>query len=157
MVEPILADVGDVEVGPAIIVVVRSDRADAPAIVCDACLLCDISKGAVPIIMEKRRVGRLAFTGQSGVGKTVYEIDVDPPVAIVVQQSDAAAERFDNEVFVGVANVVRPGSETGSPGGVFEDDRTAVDEAGGGDRWRRRVERGHRLGRAHAAGLAHTQ
>jgi hypothetical protein len=63
-IEAILANVGDVNVGPAVVVEVSDGDACAPAVVGDAGLGGDIGEGAVVIVAEERGVGWSSFAGE---------------------------------------------------------------------------------------------
>ena len=58
VVEAVLAEVGDVDVGPAIVVVVGDGYAYAPAVVGDSGFIGDVGEGAVVIVVEESRFGR---------------------------------------------------------------------------------------------------
>jgi hypothetical protein len=58
MVKAVLAEVGNVNVWPAIVVVVRNGNAEAPAFIGHAGLFCNIGKGSVVIIVQEHGVRR---------------------------------------------------------------------------------------------------
>ena len=64
VVEAILPVIGDVDVGPAIIVIVADRYAKTPAIVGNSGLFRDIGECSVVIIMKKRGVRRLDFASK---------------------------------------------------------------------------------------------
>src|ERR1700722_8249121 len=53
MVEPVLAEVRHVDIGPAVVVVVSDGNSEAPAIVGHTSLRCHIGERAVVIVMEQ--------------------------------------------------------------------------------------------------------
>ena len=65
VVEAVLAEVGDVDVGPAVVVVVADGYAEAPAVVGDAGLGRDVGEGAVVIVVEERGVRRGGLAGRA--------------------------------------------------------------------------------------------
>ncbi len=95
-IEAVLAEVGDEEIGPAVVVEVADDGAKAPAIVGDAGLGGDVGKGAVVIVMEERGVRGGCLAGFGFEGGAVDEVDVEPAVVVVVEQSDAGADGFED-------------------------------------------------------------
>ncbi len=159
VVEAVLAEVGDVDIGPAVVVVVGDRGAESPAIVGDACFGGDVGEGSVVIVVEERGVGRRCLAGQRIVGGAVDEIDVQPAVVVVVDQADARANGFDDEVLLRssyrcASTVVRPDFL----GDVLKEDGAAFHEAASGDGPMLAIEDGC-MGAAgirctHACGLA---
>ena len=71
VVEAILAEVGDIHIGPAIVVVVADGHAKSPAIVGHAGFGRDIGKCAVVVVVKEGGVGRGGFSGQ-GVDRSIH-------------------------------------------------------------------------------------
>ena len=150
-VEAVFADVGDVDVGPAVVVKVGDGHASAPAIVGDTGLGGDVSEGAVVIVAEERGVGWGGFAGERVDRGTVDNIDGEPAGVVVVDEADAGAFGFDDVALVGGSHLVGPVGEACFFADVFEDDRAGFDEAACGDGPVLRVEQG---GVGFAGGLA---
>ena len=132
-IEAIFAEVRDVDVWPAVVVEVADDGAEAPALVGDAGFFGDVGEGAVVIVVEEGGVrgGRFAVFG--GEGGAADKVDVEPAVVVVVEEGDAGADGFEDDVFLGGAHFVLPGGEAGLVGDVHKDDGAGLDEAAGGD------------------------
>src|SRR5260370_28838044 len=95
MVEAILAGVGDVDIGPAVVVVVGHGYAESPALVGDAGLVGDVGEGAVVIVVEEHgsEGGLLALHGRGGGG--LWKGEVEPAVAGLIEEGDAPAGGFE--------------------------------------------------------------
>src|SRR5215469_2754766 len=117
------AVVADVYVGPPVVVVVGHRAAVAPAVILDAGFFRDVGESAVVVVAEERGVGRGFFAVERIEGRTVDEVDVKPAVVVVVDQADAGAVRFDDEVLLGHAHLVRPTGKACLFRDVLKDDR----------------------------------
>src|ERR1700730_4682547 len=128
VVEAIFAEVGDVDVGPAVVVVVGDGDAEAPALVGDAGFGGDIGEGAVVIIVEESGArGRLdAFHG--GDRRAVNEIDVEPAIVVVIEESDAGAGSVEYRGFFRGAGAVMKAGDAALFGEILEEDGSVVDE-----------------------------
>ena len=133
VVEPVLAVVAHVDVGPAVVVVVGNRAAISPAVVGHAGLLRDIGERAVVIVVEQRGVRRLFLAVERVEGRAVDEVDIEPAVVVVVDQANAGAVGLDDEVLLRGAHLVDPAGEPGLFGDVLKDHRAGVDEAARGD------------------------
>src|SRR6185437_10886007 len=135
VVEAGYAVVADVEVGPAVVVVVGDGAAVTPPIVLDSGFFGDVGKGSVVIVAEQSGVGRGLLAVEGVEGGAVDEVDVEPPIVVVVDETDAGAIGFDDEVFFGRAHLMDPAGEARLFGDVLEDDGrlAGLDEAAGSD------------------------
>ena len=131
--EAIFAEVGDVEVGPAVVVVVTDGNAEAPAVVGDSGLGGDVGEGSIVIIVEEGGVWRHSFVVHGRNGAAVDEVDVHPAIVVVVEQSDAGADAFDDVLLVGGSHLVVPLGEASLSGDVLEDDGAGLDGSSDGD------------------------
>jgi hypothetical protein len=127
VVKAVLPEVGDVNVGPPIVVVVSDGNAESPPIVGDPGLLGDVCEGAVVVVVEQGCMRRRSFSIQSGFGASVNEIDIQPAVIVVVQQSYTGADRFQNVSLLRRAHLVPPSGEAGLDSDVFKRNRTRFD------------------------------
>ena len=139
VVEAILAKVSDVDVGPTVVVVIGDGCAEAPALVGDARLGSDVGEGTIVIVVEESgaRGGLGAFHG--GNGRAVDEVDVEPTVVVVIEESDAGAGGIEDGGFFWGARALMEAGEAGLPGDIFEDDGSVVNEAARGNRAMERV------------------
>ena len=64
VIETVLAEVGDVDVGPSIVVVVGDRNANAPSFVGDAGLCGDVGEGAVVVVVKQRSFGSGSLSSQ---------------------------------------------------------------------------------------------
>ncbi len=133
VVEPVLADVGDIQVRPSVVVVIAHRNTHAPAVIGDARFCCDVSKSAIVVVMKECRVrgGRLA--AERVVGHTIDQINVEPPVVVVVKQADSTAEGFHDQGLGWSSPTVFPGSEAGLAGNVLEDHAALINGSAGCD------------------------
>src|SRR6185312_17518938 len=66
-----------------------------PARKSDACFVGNVSEGSVMVVVKQGAAGLLALQRDRHT-RRIGEVDVEPPIAVVVQQRDTAAHRFDN-------------------------------------------------------------
>jgi len=99
VIEHIFSVVSDVEIFPAIVVIVADADTLAPAGVSETGLFCDIGESAVVIIVIEMARGRSCWGGIEACA--VNDEDVRPAVVVVVEDGDARSRGF-NDVFFGV-------------------------------------------------------
>src|SRR5579859_1272540 len=118
-IEDVFAVVGDVEIFPAVIVIVADAGSLAPAGVGQAGFVRDIGESTVVIVMVEM-AGREIARGRRIESGAVHDEDVWPAVVVVIEDGDASSGRF-NDVFFGVhaAKDFR-GGETGFFGDIGE-------------------------------------
>ena len=65
VIQPVLTVVSDIEVWPAVIIIISHRYAESPALVCNTCSLRRVAEGAIMIVVEEHgaRRGLLAFHG----------------------------------------------------------------------------------------------
>src|SRR5439155_12071651 len=139
-VEPVAAESGDVQVGPAVVVEVALAHALAPAPVCHPRRRGHVGERAVVIVVEERGRGRRFTAGQRGPGRSVHEVDVEPAVVVVIPERDAGAGRLDDVVLRDVTRHMPKGRK--ARGSRYVDETYAR----GGIRRRRRRGDGRRQG-----------
>src|SRR6202008_1516011 len=64
---------------------------------------------------------------------TVHEIDIEPAIVVEVDQTNARTISLNKEIFLWHAHFVAPATESGLLRGVFEDDRSLIEEPAGRD------------------------
>ncbi len=84
--------VGHVQIRIAVVVIVADSRAHAKAIVARASRGRDVGKGSISLVAIVR-VGT-AWAAITGHGRAVDNVQVEPPVAIVVEKGRARADGF---------------------------------------------------------------
>src|SRR5947209_4102855 len=86
VIQAILAEICDVEVGPAIIVIIADCDAESPTPVSYAGRVCCVSKRSIVVIVQEHgpRCRLLAFEG--GECGSVQQIYVQPAVVIVIKK-----------------------------------------------------------------------
>ena len=85
VIEAVFAEVADVDIGPAVVVIVCNGYADTPALVRDASFFGDVGEGAVVIVVKERRLWVQGAFSVPGVGGgSVHQIDVEPAIVVVV-------------------------------------------------------------------------
>ncbi len=127
MIKPVFAEVGDVDVGPAVAIVVADDSTEAPAIVGHAGLCCDVCKGPVMIVVEQGGVRRSSLPQVSIVGRSVHKIDIEPAIVVVVEQPHTRAYRLDDEVLLGCTHLVLKACNPTLFRNVLKHDRSPLD------------------------------
>ena len=80
----------DQNVGPAVVVVVCDCSAHRPARIANAGAVRNVSKGSIVIVAIERTAGFFALKSHLDRGR-VGEIDVQPAIAIVIQQKNTTA------------------------------------------------------------------
>src|SRR5437762_9088726 len=84
VIKTIFAVVGDVDVWPAVVIVVADGNAGPPSFIRDAALLSNIAKRAVMIVAQKHGLRRRLFALQSCHGRTIQQIDVEPAIVVII-------------------------------------------------------------------------
>src|SRR5580700_3027843 len=100
VIEDVFSVVSDVEIFPAVVVVVADANALAPSGVGQASFLRDVGKSSVMIIMIEVACRNFARRKRAEAG-AVHDEDVGPAVVVVVEDGDASSGGF-NDVFFGV-------------------------------------------------------
>src|ERR1700680_1647154 len=100
LIQAVLPVCGDVEVFPAVVVIVAHTDALAPACGRQARLRGYIAEGSVMIIAVKM-VARTLSRGKPFEGCSIHEEDVRPSVVVVIKDGDTCAGGF-NDVFLGL-------------------------------------------------------
>ena len=100
VIEVVPTESGDVEVLPAVPVHVGGAGTHPPARVRDAGPVGDVLEPAVPeVAVERAARGLRVLRGLDG--QRVHQVDVDPPVVVVVEEGHAAGHRLDDVLLVG--------------------------------------------------------
>src|SRR5271154_2697167 len=99
---------------------------------------------------------RFFLAVESLEGRAVDEIDIEPAIVVVVDQSNAGAICLQDELLVGVAHLMRPMRDARLLGDVLKDDRPQGDESPGSDRTLVAVKL-HRMGRASSSAAARSR
>ena len=96
MVQKIAVDTGNVEVRPAVVVVVRRCDAHAVAFTAKSSFFCDVGKRSVVVVVIQAIVEARTVFGESRDCRTIGEENVEVAVVIVVQKRDATKDTVDN-------------------------------------------------------------
>src|SRR6266568_5268076 len=121
MVKAVLSVVTHENVRPAVVVVVCYSRAETPAIIGHACFGRYIGKCTVVIVVEQRGVWRRLLALHRIEGRAVNQINVQPAVVVVVDQSHSRAVGVDDQLLVRRTHPVVPSGEASWFCDVFED------------------------------------
>src|SRR6185437_1052078 len=70
-------------------------RAHGPAGITDTCLLCDVRECTVVVVM-KESASCLFPSERHGNTRRIGEVNIEPAVAVVVEQSNTTAHRLDD-------------------------------------------------------------
>jgi len=97
VIEDVFSVVGDVEIFPAIVVVIADANSLAPSGVSEAYFLGDVGERAVVIVVIEMAGLRFSMCGiESGA---VDDENIRPAIVVVVEDSDAGAGGFDDVLF----------------------------------------------------------
>ncbi len=133
--------VQDVEIHVAVVVVVRGGAPEPPRLAGGPRLLGDVGEGAV-VIVPVQRVPELALQSPAAVvahvllPATVGEVDVEPAVAVVVEDAGPASGALDDVVQLGAAVAVGESDARGS--GHVDEGGSPARRLGGHQRGRQR-------------------
>src|SRR5580700_7404110 len=96
VIKPVLSVVGNVDIGPTVVVIVGHGHAESPAFIGDAGLVGYVGKCSIVIIVKEHsaRCSSLAF--QRSNGRTVEQVDVEPTVVIVIKKSHSRARSLED-------------------------------------------------------------
>ena len=120
LVQNIATEIGDEQVGEAVIVVIRGDAAKTPATAGDAGLERHVRERAVTVIAIKMVGGSLGFFAlQIRKSGTVDQIQVHPAVVVVVDPADARAVHLKHVVLVRSARD-NDAADSGLSGNILE-------------------------------------
>ena len=99
------AEAGHQQVGPAIVVVVTDHRTRGPAGITNARLLSDIREPSIMTVVIER-AARLLPAQRHLNALCVRKMNIGPAVAVLVEQRNAAAHRFDDVFLLGTGKVI---------------------------------------------------
>ena len=133
VVEAVLAEVADEDIGPAVVVVVADCCAESPAVVGYACFRGDIGKRTVVVVVEQGCMRWLSLSAHSIVGRAVDEVDIEPAIVVVVDETHARSIRLENVFLLARAHDVLPRGQARRLAGILEYDRSMVDKTARGD------------------------
>src|SRR5208282_35588 len=153
VVEAVLAEVRDIDIRPAIVVVVRNGDTETPALVSDARFVRHVRECAVVIVVQQHRAGRRFFTLQRAKRRSVQQVNIEPAIVVVVEQRDARSRSFDDRLLLRRSGAMVEFIEARLLRDVNEYDGRTIDEAARRDRaiqcvlYRRVDSAGHHAGR----------
>src|SRR5262249_28738734 len=94
-IQPVLAEIGDVEVFPPVIVEIPDTHALPPSLIRHARFISDIGKRAVAVVTIERGARRLRLSAQRTERRAVNQVDIQPAVVVIINKGAARARRFD--------------------------------------------------------------
>ena len=89
------AETTDQKVRPSVVGYIRDRRSHRPAWIADAGFVGDVGKRAVMIVVIQRAFGLLPGKRHRNAGR-VRKVNVQPAIAVIVEERHAAAHRFDD-------------------------------------------------------------
>ena len=104
-IEDDATETADSEIGATIVVVVTDRCAHGPAGIAYAGLVSDIGKGTVVIVAIEDAACLLSGESHRYAGG-VGEVDVQPTIAVVVEESNASAHGFDDVLLIGTGEML---------------------------------------------------
>ena len=133
VVQAVLPQIGDVEIGPAIVVIVAHRAAKPPPVIRDSRFFRHLGKRSIAVVVEERRVRRNRLPAQCVDGRSIHQVDVEPAVVVVVEKADARTLGLDNDLLRGSAGRIVPPCQAGLFGCIHENNRACLDETASGD------------------------
>ena len=127
-IEPVPAEIGDVEIGPAVVVVVPDDGAETPTFVGHSRRGRGVGEGAVAVVAIEGRLRMFLLASNRLEAGTVDQVDVDPAVPVVVEEGHASGRDLHQETFHLRSGAVSEAAQTASRRDVGEDHGRSVDE-----------------------------
>ena len=109
-VKTVLSVVSYIEVRPSVVVIIGNHTSISPPEIGHVGLLRYICKGSVVIVMKQRCVRRIGLPGKRIIIRSVYEIDIQPAVIVVIQQADAWPFLLQNKFLLRSSSCVMPAS-----------------------------------------------
>jgi hypothetical protein len=100
VIKTVRTKVADINIRPAIVVVITDDRAKTPALVGDTGLDRNIGKCAVMIVVKQSSARSRRLSSQGFVSGTVHQIDVEPSIIVVVKQRNTRTDGLYDERFL---------------------------------------------------------
>lgn len=113
VVQPVFSVVRDVEIGPAVIVEVADRNAEAPAVIGYAGLFGNIREVPSWVVVKKCRVRWFNLSIQCIIGRATHDVDIEPPVVVVVQQRNSRSDGLEDVALLRRAHGVLPDCDAG--------------------------------------------
>jgi hypothetical protein len=88
--ELVAVDVGDEDVGPAVVIIVADGNAHAVTGAGQPGLFGDVGERQVAVVVEQAVAELRAVLGEPGHGAAVDEVDIEQAVAVVIEQATPA-------------------------------------------------------------------
>src|SRR5580704_10519929 len=88
------------QIVPAVIVVIAYTNTSLPAGARQARFVSDVSKCAVTIVFEKLRCWRLPLRPLLAKMSSIGQVDIEPPVVVIVKERDSASLSFNDVALV---------------------------------------------------------
>ncbi len=85
------------------------------------------------IVVKQHGARRGLFTFQCGKCGPVQQVNIEPTVVVIIEQSNTGAGNFNNGAFLGRAGAMMRLVESALVRDVLEDNRRAVDKSTGGN------------------------
>ena len=100
MVEPVFAKIGYIDIGPAIVIVIADHNAKAPSLVGHSGFVSYVGESSVVIVVEQHGPRRGLCALQRGKRRPVQQINVEPSIIVIVEESHSRARRLQDGAFV---------------------------------------------------------
>jgi hypothetical protein len=112
-IQTIAAEVGNVEVFPAVVIEISNADALPPSLICNARHVGNIREAAPVIIAIEHGAWRPRFVLQDIERRAVDQIDIQPPVIVEVEKRATGAGGLDQVILGGGPRKMAKGAETG--------------------------------------------
>src|SRR5712691_3305698 len=86
MIEAVLSEIRNVDVRPAVIVVVAHCDSETPALIRDASFVRNVGERSVVIVMEQHCARGRSLSFQSSKRRTVEQVNVWPAIVVIIKE-----------------------------------------------------------------------
>src|SRR5215475_4069460 len=139
VIKTVRPEIGNIQIRPAIVVVVTYCHAESPALVGDAGFRRHICEGPIMVVVKQHRAWRRLVSFQSRKRRPIDQINVQPSVFVVVKKGNARTRRFQDRNFLWSPRLVTKLVQLSLLRDVFVNKRRPVHEPAGGNRPRLRI------------------
>src|SRR6185503_13307515 len=96
VVKAILPKIRNVDVGPSVVVIISDGNAESPALIGYPGVIGHVAKRPIMIVVEQRGARCWRLTVQSGEGRAVDKVNIQPTIVVIIQEPYAGADGLEN-------------------------------------------------------------
>src|SRR5215468_12685112 len=120
VIQTIATEVGNVDILPAIVIEIANADALSPSFIGLTRLVGDFRKGPVAVVVIESGARRLRFASQRIQCRAIDQIDVQPPVIVVVEKCATGSGSLNQIILSRASRKMAKAGETGGAGHVRE-------------------------------------